>query len=266
MSSLVDFVDFAIDSQRARWTGVFSYWLFAWHWPPLLFCLSLPIRQWSFGCSPPLTTPRYLYTTITMAGLSPCVTSDHVLKTSWWLYYWPGCDGDKIKIWPRKQVPGSLKCRIHQYIEVKSKGGHFEDHIQCIVQNEFLSILFWFCLSLFHRFQAGDKSLSGPMMIQCTNAYVLQKITITTTEWVSWWLAGSSLDTLLVSLNISCDDQSNHPDDLSFLAATKQLYERFNPSVCPSVCPSHLFDFVPIIVSSRNHQELLPMTEVMSMQ
>ena len=51
-----------------------------------------------------------------------------------------------------------------------------------------------------------------------------------------------------------------------FLAATKQLYEWFSPSVCPSVCPSHLFDYVPIIVSSQNFQELLPMTEVMSMQ
>ena len=38
------------------------------------------------------------------------------------------------------------------------------------------------------------------------------------------------------------------------------------PSVCPSVRPSHLFDYVPIIVSSQNFQELLPMTEVMSMQ
>ena len=37
-------------------------------------------------------------------------------------------------------------------------------------------------------------------------------------------------------------------------------------SVCPSVCPSHFFDYVPIIVSSQNFQELLPMTEVTSMQ
>ena len=41
-------------------------------------------------------------------------------------------------------------------------------------------------------------------------------------------------------------------------------------SVCPSVrlsvCPSHLFDYVPIIVSSYNFQELLPMTNVSSMQ
>ena len=52
----------------------------------------------------------------------------------------------------------------------------------------------------------------------------------------------------------------------TFLAATKQLYEWSFPSVRPSVCPSHLFDYVPIIISSCNFQELLPVTEVMSMQ
>ena len=54
------------------------------------------------------------------------------------------------------------------------------------------------------------------------------------------------------------------------LAATKQLYEWFSPPVCPSVCLSvrlsHLFDYVPIIVSSWNFQELLPVTKVTSMQ
>ena len=39
------------------------------------------------------------------------------------------------------------------------------------------------------------------------------------------------------------------------------------PSVCLSVRrPSHLFDYVPIIVSTWNFQELLPVTEVKSMQ
>ena len=33
-----------------------------------------------------------------------------------------------------------------------------------------------------------------------------------------------------------------------------------------SICLSHIFDYVPIIVSSWNFQELLPMTEVTSMQ
>ena len=37
-------------------------------------------------------------------------------------------------------------------------------------------------------------------------------------------------------------------------------------SVRPSVCPSHLFDYVPIIVSSWNFQELSPRTRVTSMQ
>ena len=48
-----------------------------------------------------------------------------------------------------------------------------------------------------------------------------------------------------------------------FLAATKQLYEWFGPSVCPSVC---LFHYVPITVSLWNFQELLPLIEVMPMQ
>ena len=57
---------------------------------------------------------------------------------------------------------------------------------------------------------------------------------------------------------------------LLFLAATKQLYEWYFLSVCPSVCPSvrlsHLFDHVPIIVSSWNFQELSHWTRVRSMQ
>ena len=37
-------------------------------------------------------------------------------------------------------------------------------------------------------------------------------------------------------------------------------------SVCPSLSLSHLFHYVPIIASSWNFQELLPMIEVMSVQ
>ena len=44
------------------------------------------------------------------------------------------------------------------------------------------------------------------------------------------------------------------------------LVQSVRPSVCPSVCPSHLFHHVPIILSSWNFQELLPMTNVTSMQ
>ena len=45
-----------------------------------------------------------------------------------------------------------------------------------------------------------------------------------------------------------------------FLAAV------MNSIFCLSVCLSHLFDYVPIIVSSQYFQELLPMTEIISMQ
>ena len=52
----------------------------------------------------------------------------------------------------------------------------------------------------------------------------------------------------------------------TFLAATKQLYKWYFPSVRPSVCLSHLFHYVPINVSSWNFQEWLPLTKVRSMQ
>ena len=47
-----------------------------------------------------------------------------------------------------------------------------------------------------------------------------------------------------------------------FLAATKQLYEWFSPSVCLST----IFRYVPVILSSSNYQDLLPLTEVIFMQ
>ena len=54
------------------------------------------------------------------------------------------------------------------------------------------------------------------------------------------------------------------------LAATKQLYKWYFPSVCLSVRLSvrlsHIFHHVPIIVSSWNFQELLPWSKVMFMQ
>ena len=49
-----------------------------------------------------------------------------------------------------------------------------------------------------------------------------------------------------------------------FIAATKQLYEWFSPSVRLSV--TRFFVYVLIIVSSWNFQELLAMTEVASLQ
>ena len=61
-------------------------------------------------------------------------------------------------------------------------------------------------------------------------------------------------------------NRPSHSRDTAFLAATKQLYDWFSPSVRLSVRLSHFFHHVPIIVSSWNFQELLPWSEVMSMQ
>ena len=63
----------------------------------------------------------------------------------------------------------------------------------------------------------------------------------------------------------------SHPNtNILFLAATKQLYKWYFPSVCLSVRLSvrlsHLFHHVPIMVSSWNFQELLPWSKEMSMQ
>ena len=44
---------------------------------------------------------------------------------------------------------------------------------------------------------------------------------------------------------------------LIFLGATKQLEEHFYPSVCLSVCLSHVFHCVPIIVSSWNFHRVI---------
>ena len=48
--------------------------------------------------------------------------------------------------------------------------------------------------------------------------------------------------------------------------AALQMVFSVRPSVHPSLCLSHLFHHVPIIVSSWNFQELLPWSKVMSMQ
>ena len=62
----------------------------------------------------------------------------------------------------------------------------------------------------------------------------------------------------LIVLIFSCDQ------------AALWMVQSVRLSVCPSVrlsvCLSHLFDYVPIILSSWNFQELLPVTKVTSMQ
>ena len=119
---------------------------------------------------------------------------------------------------------------------------------------------------------------------------------------INWWWMNSFYSSLFLA---ATKQLFEHSFCLSirpsvchiFLAATKQVYEWYFLSVCLSVwpshlfscdqaalqmvfsvcpsvclsvrlsvCLSHLFDYVPIIVSSWNFQELLPMTKVRSMQ
>ena len=54
--------------------------------------------------------------------------------------------------------------------------------------------------------------------------------------------------------------------DQAALWMVQSVRPSVRPSVCLSVRLSHLFDYVPIIVSSWNFQELLPVTKVTSMQ
>ena len=54
--------------------------------------------------------------------------------------------------------------------------------------------------------------------------------------------------------------------DQAALWMVQSVRPSVRPSVCLSVRLSHLFDYVPIIVSSWNFQELLPATKVTSMQ
>ena len=56
-----------------------------------------------------------------------------------------------------------------------------------------------------------------------------------------------------------------------FLISSLSLFFRFlvatkHGSIRPSVCLWHLFHYVPVIVSSWNYQELLPLTKVISRQ
>ena len=77
-----------------------------------------------------------------------------------------------------------------------------------------------------------------------------------------FWSKSLSMGSLKIHMERALDPRQYLPRALLFLAATKQLYKWY----FPSVCLSHLFDYVPIIVSSWNFQELLPMTKVRSMQ
>ena len=88
---------------------------------------------------------------------------------------------------------------------------------------------------------------------------IIEKPEFETQIQASWYLIESFFfHEDWIDLFFSCDQ------------AAFWLVQSFRPSVRPSVCLSvrlsHLFHHVPIIVSSWNFQDLLPWSEVMSMQ
>ena len=112
--------------------------------------------------------------------------------------------------------------------------------------------------------------IPGTMSHKLTHNWTAWKIPGTvshklTHNWTAWKIPGTMSHKLTHNLTawkipgiFSCDQ-----------AALQMVYSvcpSVRLSVRPSVCLSHLFDYVPIIVSSWNFQELLPMTKVRSMQ
>ena len=91
-----------------------------------------------------------------------------------------------------------------------------------------------------------------------THLFVQQFFTLTTRKDINiphHWPFVRSVITIITANFFS-------RETMLFLAATKQLYEWF----IPSVCLSHLFHYVSIIVSPWNFQKLLPWPKVMSMR
>ena len=82
---------------------------------------------------------------------------------------------------------------------------------------------------------------------------------------------GSAITSLNATYSVRTSDKDITLDsvfscDQAAIWLVQSVCPSVGPSVRPSVRPSHLFHHVPIIVSSWNFQELLPMTKVTSMQ
>ena len=126
----------------------------------------------------------------------------------------------------------------------------------------------WFNIKMpsyqYRKSHCGDKTILRPSYLHNGISYTGKMASL---YWIGALVSGSIKSLAAANLTFWWILRS-------FLAATKQLYDWFSPSVrlsvClsvrPSVCLSHLFHHVPIIVSSWNFQELLPWSKVMSMQ
>ena len=96
--------------------------------------------------------------------------------------------------------------------------------------------------------------------------YRLQKNFLAATKQLYKWYFPSVLPSVRPSVRLSICPSHLFSCDQAALQMVFSVCLSVCPSVHLSVCPSHLFDYVPIIVSSWNFQELLPMTNVRSMQ
>ena len=107
------------------------------------------------------------------------------------------------------------------------------------------------------------------LLYRTTHHFVTEMCTPVHISVTIWWIMGylsNALWDLWDEYYKSHASDKSYRNFVSFLAATKHLYEWFSPSVRLSVRPPHLFHHVPIIVSSWNFQKLSPMTKVMSTQ
>ena len=99
-----------------------------------------------------------------------------------------------------------------------------------------------------------------------SSLYWIRALTVVTQAYEKWYLT-NWIFVLFMAIFMVCSVTNFH-----FIWTTVVIFScdqaalQMVFSVRLSVCPSHLFDYVPIIVSSWNFHELLPMTDVRSMQ
>ena len=154
-----------------------------------------------------------------------------------------------VRLLGRSQLsnPSDLPC--FNTLRPRQDGRHFADDVlKCIFMNENV----WISLKIPLKFvprgpinnipalvqimawrRPGDRPLSEPMLV-----FVPTHICVTRPQWVN---PLGFFEVLLSTFTV-------------FLAATKQLYEWFSPSVCPSVRLSVCHTFLTMFRSSYHHE------------
>ena len=158
-------------------------------------------------------------------------------------------------------------------LKSEQNGWHFgEDIFKTFSWNNIYVILIWISLKFVPESPIVNKSALVQVMAWCSigDKPLLKQMVVDIADatwhhiwlyWVNklrpeqngWHLADNIL-------------KSNFIEVFSSDQAALWMVFSVRLSVCPSVRLSHLFDYVPIIVSSRNFQELSHWTRVRSMQ